>query len=71
VDRRACRSRAAYNDLDAANRELAVHRQVVALPGTLYFGPPKSRACNRTVALDPECLARLREQLTRQDDDVR
>lgn len=59
------------SDLVAANHELAVHRQVVALPGTLYFVPPKSRASNRAVALEPECLARLREQLTRQDGDVR
>jgi integrase len=42
-------------DLDGAAKELSVHRQVVALPGVLYTGPPKSRAGNRTVALDGEC----------------
>jgi integrase len=58
-------------DLDGQARELAVHRQVVALPGALYYGPPKSRAGNRTVALDRECVARLRQQLTRQATDLR
>jgi integrase len=58
-------------DLDSGARELAVHRQVVALPGMLYYGPPKSRAGNRTVALDGECVARLRERVARQATDVR
>jgi integrase len=57
-------------DLDKAARELAVRRQVVALPGTLYYGPPKSRAGSRAVALDEECLARLDRQLARQADDL-
>jgi integrase len=57
-------------DLDSVAGELAVHRQVVALPGVLYTGPPKSRAGNRTVALDGQCLDRLRVQLDRQADDV-
>jgi integrase len=57
-------------DLDRAAGELSVHRQVVALPGALYTGPPKSRAGNRTVALDGECVDRLHDQLIRQADDV-
>jgi integrase len=57
-------------DLDGAAKELSVHRQVVALPGILYTGPPKSRAGNRTVALDGECARRLHDQLVRQADDV-
>jgi integrase len=57
-------------DLDAAAAELSVRRQVVALPGVLYVGPPKSRAGNRTVALDRECAQRLRDQLARQSDDI-
>ena len=40
------------SDLDKAAREVTVHSQNVALPGQLYYGPPKSRASNRTVALD-------------------
>jgi integrase len=32
------------DDLDAEARELTISRQVVALPGELYCGPPKSRA---------------------------
>jgi len=47
-----------------------VHRQVVALPGVLYTGPPKSRAGNRTVALDGECVHQLHNQLARQATDV-
>ena len=36
----------------------------------LYFGPPKSRAGNRTVALDGECVDQLQQQLVRQDTDL-
>ena len=36
----------------------------------LYTGPPKSRASNRTVALDGECVDRLQDQLGRQKSDV-
>ena len=57
-------------DLDKAAGEVRVNRQVVALPGVLYFGPPKSRAGNRTVALDGECVDRLQHQLARQATDV-
>jgi integrase len=32
------------DDLDAEARELTISRQLVALPGELYCGPPKSRA---------------------------
>ena len=45
---------------------LAVHRQLVALPGTLYYGPPRGGAGNPNVALDAECVARLQDQLARQ-----
>jgi integrase len=57
-------------DRDSVAGELSVHRQVVALPGLLYTGPPKSRAGHRTVALDDQCLDRLPDQLTRQAEDV-
>ena len=48
----------------------ALGARVVALPGVLYAGPPKSRASNRTVALDRQCLGRLRDQVARQDFDL-
>jgi hypothetical protein len=39
-------------DLDSKARELTISRQLVALPGELYCGPPKSRASYRTIAMD-------------------
>jgi hypothetical protein len=38
------------DDLDSEAQELTISRQLVALPGELYCGPPKSRASNRTIA---------------------
>jgi hypothetical protein len=38
------------DDLDSESRELTITRQLVALPGELYCGPPKSRASIRTIA---------------------
>jgi integrase len=35
------------DDLDSGARELTISRQLVALPGELYCGPPKSRASIR------------------------
>jgi integrase len=46
-------------DQDSRARELTIARQLVALPGQLYCGPPKSRASNRTIALDEDCTRRL------------
>ena len=40
------------DDLDSRSRELTITRQLIALPGKLYCGPPKSRANCRTIALD-------------------
>jgi integrase len=54
------------DDLDSASRELAVSRQLVALPGELYCGPPKSRASSRTIALDDEGTRRLVHQAVQQ-----
>lgn len=50
------------DDLDADACELTISRQLVALPGELYCGPPKSRASNRTIALDEACTRRLVQQ---------
>jgi integrase len=50
------------DDLDGEARELTICRQQVALPGELYCGPPKSRASNRTIALDEACARRLVQQ---------
>jgi integrase len=47
------------DDLDSGARELTIARQIVALPGQLYCGPPKSRAGSRTIALDEACTRRL------------
>jgi integrase len=58
------------DDLDAAARELTIARQVNALPGQLYCGPPKSRASNRTIALDEACTRRLAERPVRQDNET-
>ena len=54
------------DDLDSEARELTVSRQLVALPGELYCGPPKSRASYRTIALDEAGTRRLVDQAVRQ-----
>ena len=54
------------DDLDSEARELTITRQLVALPGELYCGPPKSRASIRTVALDEDGTRRLVDQAVRQ-----
>jgi integrase len=54
------------DDLDTRAQELTIHSQHVALPRQLYCGPPKSRASNRTIALDATCLQRLAHQATQQ-----
>jgi integrase len=54
------------DDLDAESRELTISRQLVALPGELYSGPPKSRASTRTIALDEVGTKRLTQQAVRQ-----
>ena len=50
------------DDLDSEARELTITRQLVALPGELYCGPPKSRASIRTIALDEAGTRRLVDQ---------
>ncbi len=50
------------DDLDSEARELTISRQLVALPGELYCGPPKSRASIRTIALDEAGTRRLAGQ---------
>jgi integrase len=55
-----------HDDLDSEARELTISRQLVALPGELYCGPPKSRASIRTVALDEAGTRRLVDQAVRQ-----
>ena len=54
------------DDLDSESRELTITRQLVALPGELYCGPPKSRASIRTIALDEGGTRRLVDQALRQ-----
>ena len=54
------------DDLDSEARELTVTRQLIALPGELYCGPPKSRASYRTIALDEAGTRRLADQAVRQ-----
>ena len=54
------------DDLDSEARELTVTRQLVALPGELYCGPPKSRASVRTIALDEDGTRRLVDQAVKQ-----
>jgi integrase len=54
------------DDLDSAARELSISRQLIALPGELYCGPPKSRASIRTIALDEAGTRRLVGQAVRQ-----
>jgi integrase len=54
-------------DLDVAHHELFIHNQLIALPGQLYVGPPKSRASNRTVALDTLSTQWLAGQQARQE----
>jgi integrase len=54
------------DDLDSESRELTISRQVIALPGELYCGPPKSRASLRTIALDEDGTRRLAGQAARQ-----
>lgn len=55
------------DDLDSQAQELDISRQVVALPGELYCGPPKSRANCRTIALDSACTRRLVDQAIQQN----
>jgi len=54
------------DDLDSDACELTISRQLVALPGELYCGPPKSRASIRTIALDEAGTRRLVDQAVRQ-----
>jgi integrase len=54
------------DDLDSEARELTISRQLVALPGELYCGPPKSRASYRTIALDEAGTRRLVDQAVKQ-----
>ena len=54
------------DDLDSEARELTISRQLVALPGELYCGPPKSRASIRTIALDEAGTRRLVDQAVNQ-----
>jgi integrase len=54
------------DDLDSDARELTIPRQLVALPGELYCGPPKSRASIRTIALDEAGTRRLVDQAVKQ-----
>jgi integrase len=54
------------DDLDSDARELTIPRQLVALPGELYCGPPKSRASIRTIALDEAGTCRLVDQAVKQ-----
>jgi integrase len=58
------------DDLDSEARELTVSRQLVALPGELYWGPPKSRASIRTIALDEAGTRRLVHQAVQQGIDL-
>jgi Phage integrase family len=53
-------------DLDCDACELTISRQLIALPGELYCGPPKSRASCRTIALDEAGTRRLVDQAVRQ-----
>jgi integrase len=55
------------DDLDAQAQELTISRQLVALPGELYCGPPKSRASSRTIALDEASTRRLVDQAIQQN----
>ncbi len=59
------------DDLDSAARELTIGRQINALPGQLYCGPPKSRASSRTIALDEACARRLADHAVREDTGTR
>ena len=54
------------DDLDSEACELTITRQLVALPGELHCGPPKSRASVRTIALDEDGTRRLAGQALRQ-----
>ncbi len=54
------------DDLDSEACELTISRQLVALPGELYCGPPKSRASIRTIALDEVGTRRLVDQAVQQ-----
>jgi len=54
------------DDLDSEARELTISRQLIALPGEPYCGPPKSRASHRTIALDEAGTRRLVDQAVRQ-----
>jgi integrase len=54
------------DDLDSESRELTITRQLIARPGELYCGPPKSRASIRTIALDEAGTRRLADQALRQ-----
>jgi len=54
------------DDLDTQTHELTIQSQQVAVPGQLYCGPPKSRASNRTIALDTTCVQHLLHQAVQQ-----
>jgi integrase len=56
-----------WSDLDLTSGLLTVSRQVQYQDGRLVTCPPKSRASNRTIALDPDTIEVLRDHRTRQN----
>lgn len=66
VERRGEAAALDRDDLDSDACELTITRQLAALPGELYCGPPKSRASIRTIALDEAGTRRLVDQAVRQ-----
>jgi integrase len=56
-----------WSDLDLTSGLLTVARQVQYQDGRLVTCPPKSRASNRTIALDPDTVQVLRAHRARQN----
>lgn len=56
-----------WSDLDLTSGLLTVSRQVQHQDGRLVTCPPKSRASNRTIALDPDTIEVLRGHRARQN----
>ncbi|WP_052434150.1 tyrosine-type recombinase/integrase [Streptacidiphilus melanogenes] len=56
-----------WSDLDLTAGLLTISRQVQYQDGRLVTCPPKSRASNRTIALDPDTIEVLRAHRTRQN----
>lgn len=57
-----------WRDIDLERGMLNIQQSLIAVGGERYFEPPKTATGRRAVALSPECIAMLKNQRTRQNE---